>query len=47
MVLGRWQRPTLSEVTRLVTEDGSPIALAPGRTWVELLPSDIAIDVKR
>jgi Protein of unknown function (DUF3048) N-terminal domain/Protein of unknown function (DUF3048) C-terminal domain len=47
MVLGRWQRPTLSEVTRLVTEDGSPIALAPGRTWVELLPSDIAIDVER
>jgi hypothetical protein len=47
MVVGRWQRPTLADVTRLVARDGSPITLAPGRTWVELLPSDIALDAER
>jgi hypothetical protein len=47
IVVGRWERPALSDVTRLVAKDGSEIALEPGRTWVELLPTDIAVETDR
>jgi Protein of unknown function (DUF3048) N-terminal domain/Protein of unknown function (DUF3048) C-terminal domain len=47
MVTGTWDRRTLSDVTSLVAKDGSEIALAPGRTWVELMPSDIAVTTER
>ncbi|HEX6331685.1 MAG TPA: DUF3048 domain-containing protein [Actinomycetota bacterium] len=43
MIPGRWERENLDEVTRFVTRDGEEITLAPGRTWVELLPSPIEI----
>jgi hypothetical protein len=36
VVKGRWQKPATDAVTRLVGADGQPIALTPGRTWVEL-----------
>lgn len=44
MIVGRWERQTLHDVTRFVTKDGVEIALAPGRTWVELLPSELAVE---
>lgn len=44
MIVGRWERPTLDGVTRFVTKGGVEIALRPGRTWVELVPSSVAID---
>ncbi|MFM7718818.1 MAG: DUF3048 domain-containing protein [Actinomycetota bacterium] len=47
VVVGRWVRDTLGEVTRFVTKDGEEIALVPGRTWIELLPSTIAVEVGR
>jgi Protein of unknown function (DUF3048) N-terminal domain/Protein of unknown function (DUF3048) C-terminal domain len=47
MVAGRWQRPTRHDITRFVTKDGEEIALAPGRTWVELLPSSVALETTR
>jgi hypothetical protein len=47
MIRGTWERERLSDVTRLVARDGSEIALAPGRTWVELLPSDIDVATER
>jgi hypothetical protein len=47
MVVGTWERASLSDVTTLVARDGSEIALAPGRTWVELLPSDVALTTER
>ncbi len=47
MIAGTWERKTLSDVTELRAKDGSAIALAPGRTWVELLPSDIAVQTER
>lgn len=47
MITGTWERRTLSDVTTLVAKDGSRIALAPGRTWVELLPSDIGVSTER
>jgi hypothetical protein len=47
MIAGTWVRPKLSDVTKFVGRDGSEITLAPGRTWVELLPSDIAPQTER
>jgi len=47
MISGTWERAKLSDVTTFAARDGSAIALAPGRTWVELLPSDLAVQTER
>jgi len=47
MVVGRWDRPTLGDVTTFMTRDGEEIPLAPGITWVELLPDTIEVAVQR
>ncbi|MGZ8600549.1 MAG: DUF3048 domain-containing protein [Actinomycetota bacterium] len=44
MIVGRWERDSLRDVTRFVAKDGTEIPLAPGRTWVELFPSSISLD---
>jgi hypothetical protein len=38
-IAGRWIRHGKHGVTQFQTRDGSVIALSPGNTWVELLPS--------
>lgn len=47
MIIGRWERESLRDITRFVAKDGSEIALRPGRTWVELLPSTIDVETER
>jgi DUF3048 family protein len=47
VIKGRWERDTLDDLTRFVTKDGTEIALAPGRTWVELLPSTVEVETVR
>jgi Protein of unknown function (DUF3048) C-terminal domain/Protein of unknown function (DUF3048) N-terminal domain len=47
MIRGRWHRPSLKDLTTFVTKDGQTITLAPGVTWVELLPSTIHVQVAR
>jgi hypothetical protein len=47
MIRGRWERESLHDVTTFVTKDGTEIALAPGRTWVELLPTWVAVELER
>jgi hypothetical protein len=42
---GRWQRDDRSQVTRLVGPSRNPIALTPGRTWVEFVPVGDTVDV--
>jgi hypothetical protein len=44
LIRGRWERDTLDDLTRFLAKDGTEIALAPGRTWVELLPSTVAVE---
>jgi hypothetical protein len=44
MITGRWERETLDDLTRFVTRDGTEITLAPGRTWVQLLPSTVPLE---
>jgi hypothetical protein len=36
---GRWTRASIADVGRLTDAAGRTIALRPGRTWIELLPS--------
>jgi hypothetical protein len=38
LVRGRWSRPTIASKLSLTDSSGKPINLAPGRTWIELLP---------
>ena len=38
LVPGRWSRAAPGDVTTLTTATGRPLALQPGRTWVELVP---------
>jgi Protein of unknown function (DUF3048) N-terminal domain/Protein of unknown function (DUF3048) C-terminal domain len=39
MVKGTWSRPSENAPMKLFTSNGQIIALAPGRTWVEVLPN--------
>lgn len=47
MIAGRWERSTLQDLTTFVTKSGDEIALAPGTTWVELLPNAIAVETAK
>lgn len=47
VIKGRWERDRLDELTRFITKDGTEIALVPGRTWVELLPSTVEVETVR
>lgn len=38
MIRAQWSRKTLGQEISLTDARGKPVALAPGRTWVELLP---------
>jgi hypothetical protein len=40
LVIGRWHRASLGDVTVFETRDGEEIALVPGTTFVELMPKD-------
>ncbi len=42
-VQARWSRSTLGQPTSFTTTSGTPIALEPGTTWVELVPSTIQV----
>lgn len=42
-IQANWTRPNRSSPTRLTTPAGTPIALQPGRTWVELVPTSIPV----
>lgn len=40
MIKGTWSRTSVTEPTQYLDSNGNPIALAPGNTWVELLPEN-------
>jgi hypothetical protein len=42
-ITGTWQRAALGDTTSLVAANGSTIALNPGKTWVELVPTSIPV----
>jgi hypothetical protein len=43
VVQGTWSRQKVSDVTEFTTRGGDQIPLSPGNTWVELVPTDIAV----
>jgi hypothetical protein len=42
---GTWSRDDRSQVTKFTDAAGKPIALTPGRTWVEFVPNGTNVDV--
>jgi Protein of unknown function (DUF3048) N-terminal domain/Protein of unknown function (DUF3048) C-terminal domain len=42
-ITGTWKRSSLSDPTTLTASNGTTIALAPGQTWVEIVPSTVAV----
>lgn len=42
---GTWNRSSLSVNTRYLDSSGQPIALGPGQTWIELVPTTVAVTV--
>jgi hypothetical protein len=44
-ITGRWSRPDLTQNTQYLDSAGQAITLAPGATWVELVPTTVAVDV--
>jgi hypothetical protein len=40
VIEGTWERDSEDDVTRLLDRQGDEIALAPGRTWIQLFPTD-------
>jgi DUF3048 family protein len=47
MVVGKWVRPSTSDVTKFETKSGDVIPLAPGNTWVELFPQNLKVQTGR
>lgn len=45
-VQGQWTRPSLAHQTTLQDAAGEPITLAPGNTWINLLPNDRPVTVE-
>ena len=44
---GRWVRPSMGSITKYVDAQGNVIPLAPGTTWVELLPSTVPVTLSK
>jgi hypothetical protein len=42
-IAGRWERAGLGDRTAFVDPAGKPIALAPGPTWIELVPTTVVV----
>jgi hypothetical protein len=47
VIAGRWIRPTIGDVTTFATRSGDEIALSPGVTWIELLPTSVDVEIAR
>jgi len=45
-VTGHWSRPRVEAAYQFTDDRGAPLALTPGRTWVELVPPDGSITVR-
>lgn len=43
VVNGSWSRPDLTSPTAYLDAAGKPVAMEPGQTWIELVPSTVAV----
>ena len=46
VIEGRWVREGADDLTQFLDANGERIPLAPGRTWIELFPSDRSIEIE-
>ncbi len=44
LIAGTWVRPTLAATTSYLDQAGHPIAMEPGQTWIELVPTTVAVN---
>lgn len=42
-IRGTWSRPTATDPALILDRQGKPIPLAPGRTWVEIVPNTVGV----
>jgi hypothetical protein len=42
---GTWAKDATASPIRLTADDGSPLRLAPGNTWVELVPDEGSVTI--
>jgi hypothetical protein len=47
LIAARWERRSLDDTTTDRTRDGDEVTLAPGRTWVELVPASVTPTFER
>lgn len=45
MIEGTWEKESAEAITRFVGPNGKRIPLAPGNTWVELIPTNVQIEI--
>ena len=45
VISGTWSRPVLAQPTQYLDGSGHSVALSPGNTWIELVPTTVAVDV--
>lgn len=45
VIHGTWQRTSYGEPTQSVGTNGQPIVLAPGNTWVEIVPNTVPVAI--
>jgi Tol biopolymer transport system component len=45
MIKGLWRREERKEMTRYLDREGKPIPLKPGNSWIQLVPTTMAIEV--
>jgi hypothetical protein len=43
-VIGRWEKPSAAERLRFYGPDGEEFVWRPGRTWIEIVPEEVAVD---
>jgi hypothetical protein len=46
VIKGTWERDKASDITKFLDASGNEIPLAPGNTWVELLPNTLKVTIK-
>ncbi|HSR89433.1 MAG TPA: DUF3048 domain-containing protein [Candidatus Udaeobacter sp.] len=47
VIYGTWKKSSLASRTRFYTKDNKEVVLVPGNTWVQVVPSDVNVEVSR
>jgi hypothetical protein len=45
VIAGTWSKPSRKDLTTFTTSSGAPLALHPGRTWIELVPDSVTATI--